>query len=144
MVQVRREAILSKARGPYQQRTIHAWAAEATPDRAVRYARDITDPQSIVLVAESGGELLGFAMAVPAKEELSAIYVKPNRVGRVGHALLSAVEGRAFQTAEALICIAALSAVPFYAANGYSGEKGIDYVDGSGAGVPCMQMKKHR
>ena len=144
MVQVRREAILAKARGPYQQETVDAWAAEGAPDRAERYAQDIADPEHIVLVAEAGDEIIGFAMAVPAREELSAVYVKPNSLGRVGRALLLQLETHAFRTAEALSCVAALSAVPFYESNGYSAEGAIDYVDSSGTGIPCVQMKKSR
>jgi len=75
---------------------------------------------------------------------LRAIYVKPNSIGLVGHALLSQLEKHAFETAEALACVAALNAVQFYKANGYTDEGTIDYVDSSGARVPCIQMKKLR
>jgi putative acetyltransferase len=144
MVRVRRGAILGKARNGYAQPTIEAWAAEAAPDRAALYIRDIADPEVIVLVAESGGEVIGFAIAVPAQEELSAIYVAPNPIGRVGQALLSELERSAFESAATLNCVAALSAAPFYLANGYTEQGSTTYLDGSGAEVPCVRMKKGR
>ena len=144
MLEVRQEAILSKGRNPYTQATVDAWAADATSERAIRYTRAIADPEVIVLVAEYDDALVGFAMAVPAKGELSAIYVKPNSIGRVGHSLLSRLEDHAFRTAEALSCVAALGAVPFYRANGYTDQGSIDYVDSAGISIRCMQMKKNR
>lgn len=144
MVEVRRKAILSQSPGPYRQPTVDAWAAEAAANRAGRYAQDIADPDAIVLVAEAANEILGFAIAVPAMGELSTIYVKPNRIGRVGSALLLQLEELAWRTAESLTCVAALGAVPFYEANGFLDRGSVDYVDGSGAVVPCRQMKKMR
>jgi hypothetical protein len=38
--------------------------------------QEIADPAFIVLVAETAGDLIGFAMALPSKGELHAIYVK--------------------------------------------------------------------
>lgn len=144
MLQVRREAILAKARTAYPQATVDAWADEATTDLAARYLQRIADPACIVLLAESAGEVIGFAIAAPPQGELSAIYVEPNSVGRVGHALLSQLEERAFQTADTLSCVAALNAVPFYAAHGYTDDGRVDYVDGRGDRVPCLRMKKIR
>ena len=104
----------------------------------------IADPKIIVLVAEYNHDVIGFAVADPQAGELRAIYVKPNPVGHVGRALLFQVEERAFRTAEALTCVAALSAVEFYRANGYTEQGNTDYLDRSGTSIPCMRMKKVR
>ncbi len=143
MMQVRREAVLSKALSHYQQPTLDAWVAVA-PDRVARFEQEIADREFLVLVAEAGSEIIGFAKAIPSKGELRAIYVKPNSIGLVGHALLSQLEKHAFKTAEALGCVAALNAVQFYTAHGYISQGPIDYVGSSGARVPCIQMKKLR
>ena len=60
------------------------------------------DPFFIVLVAETTGDLIGFAMAIPTNGKLRAVYVKPNRVSCVGRALLAEIEGRAFALADQL------------------------------------------
>jgi GNAT superfamily N-acetyltransferase len=144
MADVRREAILARAGSPYSQSVLDAWAAEATPDGSMRYVDEIADPGIIVVVVECVDQIIGFAIADPARAELTSIYVKPNSIGHVGRALLSHVEKRAFATAETLSCVAALSAVPFYQANGYTERGGVDYADGSGTGAPCMKMQKSR
>ena len=144
MVQVRRASIVSKALGSYEQATVDAWVADSAPERAVRYTRDIADPECIVLVAEATDEVIGFAMAAPAKGELRALYVRSNRIGRVGRALLSELEKRAFETTEVLTCLAALNAVEFYESNGYVRVGSAPYIDSRGAEVPCLLMQKRR
>jgi hypothetical protein len=54
---------------------LDAWRREPRP-RVARVEQEITDPAFIVLVAETAGDLIGFAMALPSKGELHAIYVK--------------------------------------------------------------------
>src|SRR5580658_682508 len=89
MMVVRREAILAKAWGYYEESTVEAWAVDGEAGRVARYAQQIADPKLIVLVAESGDDVLGFVVADPVTSELCAIYVKPNDSGRVGCALLA-------------------------------------------------------
>lgn len=144
MMQVHREAILSKAAGHYRHSTLDAWAAGATPDRVARVERQITDPGFTVLVAEAGDEVVGYGTAVPSHGQLRALYVKPNAIGRVGKALLCELEEHAFRTAEALTCDASLNAVGFYRANGYTEQGRVDHVLSSGVSVPCIRMKKVR
>ena len=144
MLQVHREAILSKAAGHYQQVTLDAWAVGVTADRVARFERQIVDPEFIVLVAEAGRELIGYGIAVPSHRQLRALYVKPNAIGRVGVTLLAEVETLAFEVAEELTCDASLNAVAFYRANGYTELGRMEHVLSSGASVPCMRMKKDR
>ena len=144
MMTVHREAILSKAVSHYKQSTLDAWAVGATPDRLARVEQQIADPGFIVLVAEAGDEVIGYGVAVPSDEQLRALYVKPNAIGRVGNALLSELEKHAFRTSEVLTCDASLNAVGFYRANGYTEHGRIEHVLSSGVSVPCMRMKKVR
>jgi Acetyltransferase (GNAT) family len=93
---VHREAVFAKAAGYYPRAVLEAWAPGDTADRVARIAREIVDPDFIAVVAEAGGDIIGFAMAVPSRGELRAVYVKPNLVGQVGRALLAEIERRAF------------------------------------------------
>jgi len=142
---VRREAILSKAGTHYDPAGVTAWLGTDTRDRLVRIEREIADPAMIVLVAEAGDDLIGFAMAVPAQHELRALYVRPNPIGQVGRALLAALEAQAFEAADFLVCDASLNAEHFYAANGYVEESRKDHVSIPGGVVSGMvQMRKPR
>ena len=144
ILNVHREAILAKAAEHYPAATLEAWGAGATPERVARQERQIADPEFLVLVAETGGDTVGFAIAVPSREELRALYVKPNGAGRVGRVLLAELERRAFRTAKALNCDASLNAVPFYRANGYAEKGRAEHILSSGVSVPCVRMSKAR
>jgi hypothetical protein len=142
IMRVRREAILSKAASHYGQVILHDWADAAD---AGRIAKQISDPDYRVLVAEAGGEIIGFAMVAISKQELRALYAKPNPIGNVGAALLAAIETLAFQTVSSLVCDASLNAEEFYKANGYIEECRKDNISSSGGMVSrVVQMKKHR
>jgi Acetyltransferase (GNAT) domain len=143
---VRREAILAKATTHYDQAILNDWAdAMDASDRVARIGKRISDPNCFVLVAESSDEIIGFAIAVASRNELGALYTKPNPIGHVGRALLAAVESLAFATAEFLICDASLNAEHFYKANGYRKERRKDHVSSSGDVISMVvQMRKPR
>jgi hypothetical protein len=116
-----------------------------TTYRHARIEREISDTGFVVLVAEAGGEIVGFAMAVPARHDLRVLYVKPNPIGRVGQTLLAELETLVFETTEFLVCDASLNAAGFYAANGYVEECWKDHVSiPDGVVSRVVQMKKHR
>ena len=100
-MRVRREAILAKAASHYDPVILNDWAGAAD---AGRTAKRISDPDYRALVAEAGGEIIGFAMAAISKHELKALYAKPNPIGNVGTALLAAIEDLAFQAVPFLVC----------------------------------------
>ena len=79
MMEVHREAVFAKATGHYSRAMLDAWRREPRP-RVARVEQEIADPAFIVLVAETAGDLIGFAMALPSKGELHAIC----QVGRMG------------------------------------------------------------
>jgi GNAT superfamily N-acetyltransferase len=143
---VRREAILAKAAVHYDQLILNDWAGSIDiTDRVAHIKKKISDPNCIVVVAEAGDEIIGFAMAVPSKNELQALYTRPNPIGHVGQALLAAVEDLAFEAAEFLTCDASLNAERFYKANGYREECRKDQVSSSGAVIStAVQMRKQR
>jgi GNAT superfamily N-acetyltransferase len=144
LMQVHREAVFAKARDYYPRAALESWAPGTTADRVAQVEREIGDPRFIVLVAEAAGEIIGFAMAVPSKGELRAVYAKPNLVGLVGRALLAEIEKRAFATTEVLWCDASLNAEGFYKANGYREECRTSHVFASGAAIGCLRMTKLR
>ena len=142
LVRLRREAILAKAASHYDPVTLNDWAD--APD-AGRTAKRISDPDYRVLVAEAGGEIIGFAIAALSKRELQALYAKPNPIGKVGTALLVVIEDLAFQAVPFLVCDASLNAESFYKAHGYIVECRKDHVSSSGNMVSrVVQMRKQR
>jgi hypothetical protein len=141
IVRVRREAILARAASHYDPVILNDWADAAN---AGRIAKRISDPDYRTLVAEAGGEIVGFATAALSKGELLALYVRPNGIGKVGRTLLGAIENLAFETAPFLVCEASLNAEDFYRANGYAAEDRRDHVNSSGVISRVVLMKKHR
>lgn len=138
---VRQEAVLAKAASHYDPEILNDWANAID---AARIAKQISDPDYRVLVAEAGGEIIGFAMAVLSRHELKALYTRPNPIGGIGRALLGEIEHLAFQAVPYLVCEASLNAESFYKANGYAEEGRTDHVSSSGVISPVVQMKKHR
>jgi GNAT superfamily N-acetyltransferase len=139
---VRREAILSKAASAYDPVTLNDWADAGDADRT---AKRISDPDYRALVAGADGGIIGFAIAAISKRELQALYVRPNQIGRVGTALLAAIEDLAFQAIPFLVCDASLNAESFYKAHGYIEECRKDQVSSSGGMISrVVQMRKHR
>jgi len=144
ILQVHRDAILAKSAAHYSHDVLSGWAIGPTPERTARQERQIADPGVISLVAESAGEVIGFAIADPSAQELRSLYVKPNRIGRVGSALLEELERRAFAACDRLTCDASLNAVSFYTAHGYVEMEPIAHQLSSGLRVPCVRMAKYR
>ena len=140
ILQVRRQAILVRAGSHYDPVILNDWADAAN---AGRIARRIRSGLS-TLVAEVGGEIIGFAMAAPAKGELVALYARPNQIGHIGRDLLAAIEPLVFQTTALLVCEASLNAEGFYKANGYTAEGARDFLTSSGLKSRVVRMKKQR
>jgi hypothetical protein len=142
IMQARREAILTKAGSHYDPVALNDWANAGD---AGRIAKRISDPDYRVLVAEAGGEIIGFAMVAISKHELQALYVTPHPIGKVGSALLAAIETLAFHAVPFLVCDASLNAESFYKAHGYIEECRKDRVSSSGDMISrVVQMRKHR
>jgi hypothetical protein len=139
-----RDAVFSKGAGHYSQTMLEAWALQMTADCVEQIEQDIADPDFIALVAEAEGNIIGFAMAAPERNELLAVYVKPNRVGFVGRRLLAEIEDKAFATAEFLMCDASLNGEAFYKVGGYKEKGRTEHAFRSGVTIPCIKMIKFR
>jgi hypothetical protein len=82
IVRVRREAILTKAKTHYDPAILNDWAdAVDASERVARIGRKISDPLSIVLVAEAGDEIIGFAIADLSHSELQGRAGSARRAG---------------------------------------------------------------
>jgi hypothetical protein len=138
---VRREAVLAKAAGHYDPDILNDWANAVD---AARIARQISDPDYRVLVAESDSEIIGFVMAVLSSHELKALYTRPDPIGGIGRALLSEIENLVFQTVPYLVCEASLNAEGFYKTNGYAEQCRADRVSRNGLISRVVWMKKYR
>jgi hypothetical protein len=139
---VRSDAIWAKATTHYDDAIVRDWVEAGDPGRI---ANKLSDPDIIALVAASGDALIGFGMVALSKHELQALYVTPNPIGRVGQALLAALETRAFQVLPFLILDASLNAEEFYRSNGYLVECRKDHVSSRGGVVSqVVQMRKSR
>ena len=71
ILRVRREAVLAKAASHYAPEILNDWAHAVA---AGRIARQISDPDYRVLVAEVGGEIIGFAMVILSKRTEGALH----------------------------------------------------------------------
>jgi len=140
---VHREAVFAKAPDFYDKARLEVWSPGATPERVAQIERDITDPNHIVLVAETDNQIIGFANASPSKNKLFQLYVKPNSIGNVGCTLLAEIEKQVFKAgAEYLEFDSSLNAEAFYKANGYWEVGRSDYVSNNGDRSAAVQMKK--
>ena len=145
MVRIREEAIAAKAGTHYDPHALKAWIADRSKTRIAHFDREVSDPDFIVLVAESEAGLIGYGIAVPSKNELQALYVRPNPVGGVGRALLAELEAAAFEAAPFLICDASLNAEKFYQVNGYRAERPRKQAEELGKVVSTIvRMRKYR
>ena len=142
IMRVRSDAILAKAPTHYDAAILNDWVVAGDPGRI---ANKLSDPDIIALVAVTGDAMIGFGMVARSRHELQALYVTPNPIGRVGQALLVALEERAFQALPFLTLEASLNAEEFYRANGYVAEGRKDHVPNRGGVVSqVVQMRKIR
>lgn len=88
---VHTRAILAIDRRFYNDSEITAWSWRLNPKREQRFSESLKE--SVFLVAEEEGQILGFAQLVPAEREVRAVYVLPEAGGRgIGGALLDRIE----------------------------------------------------
>jgi putative acetyltransferase len=143
LLQLHRDAVFSKAADYYDRARLESWSPGATPERIASLERQIADPKFITLVAEIEAEPVGFAMAIPSKNELRALYVKPNPLGNIGRILLVEIEKQAFEAgAQFFQFDASLNAEAFYKANGYKETGRANHISGNGETSAAVQLKK--
>lgn len=127
----------------YTASVLDEWARQPITDEAVEQF-NANPEQELRLVAESAGQIVGFAAVIPSNSELRACYVSPEVGGRgVGRALVSELERIAGdEGATSLWLHSSLSARPFYEALGYETEGLGEHVLRSGQRMACVYMRK--
>jgi len=125
--------------------------------RAGRWREQLADldpPRSVCLVAEEGGEVIGFARTNPSRDadaddgtgELAAIYLRPDHWDRgVGRALLVAAAAQlaaaGFRTATLWVLTANERALAFYERSGWAADGATQITDIGGAPVPELRYR---
>jgi N-acetylglutamate synthase-like GNAT family acetyltransferase len=138
------EAVRRTAAPFYPPDVIDSWSQEPDERRREQFRRAIVGKDELFLVADRGGEVVGFGSIVPSSGELRAVYVHPD-VGRtgVGAAILRDLEQMATATGLSTLHMdASLNAETFYARHGYEVvERGTHRLSG-GAQMACVKMRK--
>lgn len=132
-------AIRALCAGWYGEAEIDVWIARLTPDA---YRGAILN--RVMLVAEEGGDVVGFGQLDVERREIEAVYVQPGVVRRgIGAALLARLEELArIQGVGRLHLCASLNAQAFYAARGYKplGKEQHRLTDA--VALDCIRMEK--
>ena len=138
------EAVRRTASPFYPVEVIESWARVPDDGRYAQIRSAISGSDELCLVAERGGEVVGFGSIVPSLSELRAVYVRPD-VGRcgVGGAILRDLERMALaQGLTELHMDASLNAEAFYLRHGYQVvDRGIHPMSGGGQ-MACVKMRK--
>jgi N-acetylglutamate synthase-like GNAT family acetyltransferase len=123
----------------YDARQIEGWAATKRPERYL--AQIESEP---FFVAESDGELAGFALLGTATSEVRAVFVRPAWLKRgVGRTLLATLERDARHLGwTQLVLRASLNAVGFYEANGFVAGARASIRFGPDVELDCVFMRK--
>jgi putative acetyltransferase len=145
IVKVHYEAVHLIASNDYEQDILNEWSSDSV-DRSTRLKTQISQnvDQTIMIVAEVDGTVVGFGEVVPDKGELRAVYVSPTaaRMG-IGSALLHKLENESrHHKVQKLWLDSSLTAVPFYLAHGYQSDGEGAHQLGSGRLMTCVKMHK--
>ncbi|MEM6987305.1 MAG: GNAT family N-acetyltransferase [Pseudomonadota bacterium] len=130
--------------GAYPAAVVNAWSGPTPDHRRDAFAETIAERAEIIYVCFEHEQLLGFGSLTPAKAELTAVYVSPNRtrqgVGRllVDHILTVAADLGLAQ----LNLDASVNAVPFYASCGFSIVSQGVHTLASGVEMDCVRMAR--
>jgi len=135
---VMRASIRGLSRGPYTPRQLEAWSSLPP----LYHAWAMTAGGERYFVAARGGRLVGYAALRGG--EVTAAFVRPRFARRgVGVALLARVEREARRRGvRRLVVRAAVSAVAFYEALGFSGSRPIAVPLPDGEALPSRVLAK--
>ncbi len=138
----RRDAIISKAAPYYGGEQARLWADDITPERLARTEQEIEQKDLIYILAESDEGIIGFGIVIPERNELRAIYVKPNRAGSVGSVIMNELLNRSRERKIAFLEMdASVNAVSFYENHGFvSVQRSVHQMD-NGMKMDCMKMR---
>ena len=143
IVEAHRAAILEKAKTHYDEKIIEAWAPEVTPDRVSRMIDHITNEQVYTVVAESGGQIIGFGQMNVGENRLGAVYVRKSAFGGVGGKILQhLIQTARERGARFLTMDASLNSELFYNRFGFKSiNRGTHVLKRAGIEMPCVKMK---
>jgi putative acetyltransferase len=144
IVRVHHAAVQGTAASCYPQDVLDGWSGPVTPERVEWTRRALTGGDEICLLAEVGGQVVGFGSICPAESGLRSLYVDP-RAGRrgVGSRLLVALERMAAaHGARVLVLDASLNAAGFYARRGFEVIGQGTHRLRSGQEMACVRMRK--
>jgi putative acetyltransferase len=142
--EIHSNAVHTTAAGDYELAIREEWSpllASRVPQLAAKIRGN---NESIMLVAEIEGKVVGFGEIAPSKSELRAVYVSP-AAGRkgVGKALLKRIEAIARKLHVSRLWLdSSLTAEKFYAANGYSSDGEGEHTLQTGRIMRCVKMSK--
>lgn len=146
IAEVNYNAVHVTAAKDYDDATIEDWSYGITNDGIKRIEdRIVHNPENTtMLVAESGGDIVGFGDIAPSSRELRSLYVSPG-AGRkgIGGKLLQKLEAIAREQGVIEVWLtASLTAEPFYAAHGYVSDGQEEHRLLSGRKMICIKMHK--
>lgn len=141
-------AVRITAAKDYDKDTLEEWSDWScdTDDRVARLEEQISNnpENTIMLVAEINGNIVGFGEVAPGIQELRAVYVSPGS-GRngIGRALLQELEAVARKQGVSRLWLdSSLTAESFYSSHGYLGDGRGEHQLRSGRKMPCVKMHK--
>ncbi|MDZ4835230.1 MAG: GNAT family N-acetyltransferase [Candidatus Melainabacteria bacterium] len=145
IIKVHYDAVHQTAAKDYEQAILDDWSSsEKERVDHLEVQIRINPKKRDLLIAEIGGQIVGFGELDAAGGEIVALYVSPtvNRKG-VGQALLAELESIARkQNVLKLTLDSSLTAEPFYSANDYQSAGQHEHQLKSGRKMPCIKMHK--
>jgi putative acetyltransferase len=130
----------------YEQAMVDEWSPTITTERIDSHRDKLqkNEDETIIIVAEIGGQIVGFGELVHKTNELGAVYVSPT-AGRkgVGSSILNELEKLAHDTGvQRLWLDASLNAEKFYLRHGFVRDGMGEHTFRSGLKMPCIKMHK--
>jgi len=141
VMSVKRAAIQAGADESYSAQQVAAWTPGT--DQLRDYEATLEDEGLLVLVAEIGSAVVGFAILDVESGALLALYVQPRQRGTgIGSTLLGHVETSACMNgADTVALLASRNAVGFYERQGYERVETVER-DIDGESIPFVSMEK--
>lgn len=136
-------AVRERAAEHYSPEIIDAWAPEEVTDaRVQRLEEQIQGDGFYTLVAETGGDIIGFGQVNPQSSVLGAVYVRKNPLGGMGERILTQLVHHAReQGAKFLAMEASLNSEAFYRRNGFKTTGyGKHRIGTAGIDMDCVHM----
>jgi GNAT superfamily N-acetyltransferase len=136
---LRTRAVKLTCASHYSSEQIEIWAASSAPES---YLRLVVTQGAVV--AEDGGQLLGYGMIDRQTGEVIAVFVEPGQEGRgIGRRLMMGLEAiAAKERFTRLYLFSSLNAVDFYRATGFVAIRDEAYAHPSGIMLSSVYMEK--